>query len=89
MTALASATFQPQRRVRQRITNESHRRIDECAHPQAGRDEAWIRLLHLQSIDERGDEDIADRQQPDRDHECRDRAAWPRDRERGRSRFPA
>jgi hypothetical protein len=45
------------------------------------RNEARIGLLHLQPIDERRDEDVADCQQPDRDHEPGGDTAWPRDLE--------
>src|SRR5579863_3020075 len=61
---------------------ESRRRIDERADAHAGRNECRISLLDLQSIDERGDDDVADRQQPYRDHEPGHGASWPRDPER-------
>jgi hypothetical protein len=40
---------------------EGDRRIDECADPHAGCDEARIGLLHLQPINVRGDDDGVDR----------------------------
>ena len=47
----------------------SHRRADEHADTQACRNEARADVPHLQSIDERRDDDGKDRQQPDRRHE--------------------
>ena len=59
----------------------------ERADAHAGLDEARIGLLHLQSIDQHGDVEGVDCQQPDRDHEPGDSASWPRDSERGAQPF--